>query len=71
LDKSLDMTVTLPYTTSGRTARVDRETTGDRITLPLKGTVTKPRLDTAKLLEQQLQKQLEEQLRKGLENILR
>jgi hypothetical protein len=71
LDKSLDMTVTLPYTTSGRTARVDRETTGDRITLPLKGTVTKPELDTAKLLEQQLQKQLEEQLRKGLEDILR
>jgi hypothetical protein len=71
LDKSLDMTVTLPYTTSGRTARVGRETAGDRITLPLKGTITKPKLDTAKLLEQQLQKQLEEQLRKGLEGILR
>ncbi len=71
LDKSLDMTVTLPYTTSGRTARVGRETAGDRITLPLKGTVTKPKLDTAKMLEQQLQKQLEEQLRKGLEEILR
>jgi len=71
LDKSLDMTVTLPYTTSGRTARVGRETEGDRITLPLKGTITKPKLDTAKLLEQQLQKQLEEQLRKGLEEILR
>jgi hypothetical protein len=70
LDKSLDMEVTLPYTTSGRTARVGRET-GDRITLPLKGTITSPKLDTAKLLEQQLQKQLEEQLRKGLEGILR
>jgi len=71
LDKSLDMTVTLPYTTSGRTARVGRDTIGDRITLPLKGTVTKPKLDTAKMLEQQLQKQLEEQLLKGLEEILR
>jgi hypothetical protein len=71
LDKSLDMTVTLPYTTSGRTARVGRDTEGDRITLPLKGTVTKPKLDTAKLLEQQLQKQLEEQIRRGLEGILR
>ena len=60
LDKSLDMTVTLPYTTEGRTARVGRETRGRRIVLPLKGTVDKPQLDTAKLLEDQaIQKGLE------------
>lgn len=60
LDKSLDMTVALPYTTAGRTARVGRKVSGTRITLPLKGTIDKPQLDVAKLLEQQaVQKGLE------------
>jgi hypothetical protein len=67
LDKSLDMTVTLPYTTAGRTARVDRETRGARITLPLKGTLEKPELDTGKLLELQG----EDLLRRGLEEIFK
>jgi hypothetical protein len=71
LDKSLDMTVTLPYTTAGRTARVGRETSGARIALPLKGTVDKPKLDMSKFLELQLKGQLEEQLQRGLENILK
>ena len=71
LDKSLDMTVTLPYTTTGRTARTDRETSGARITLPLTGTVDKPQLDTGKLIELQLKGQLEEQLRKGLGDIFK
>lgn len=71
LNKSLDMTVTLPYTSAGKTARVGRKTVGERITLPLKGTITKPELDTAKLLQDQVKQQLEEQLRRGLEGILR
>jgi hypothetical protein len=75
LDKSLDMTVTLPYTTEGRTARVGGETRGTRIVLPLKGTVDKPQLDTGKLLELQLKKTIEEQgeelLRRGLEEIFK
>ena len=71
LDKSLDMTVTLPYTSAGRTARIGRETAGRRITLPLKGTVDKPQLDTGKLLEEQLKGQVEEQLRRGLEEIFK
>ena len=71
LDKSLDMTVILPYTTTGRTARTDRETSGARITLPLTGTVDKPQLDTGKLIELQLKGQLEEQLRKGLGDIFK
>jgi hypothetical protein len=60
LDKSLDMTVTLPYTTAGRTVRIGRETPGKRITLPLKGTADKPELDMGKLLEDQV-------IEKGLE----
>ncbi len=71
LDKSLDMTVTLPYTTRGETARVGRETRGRRITLPIKGTVDKPELDLGKLLEEQLKGGLEEQLRKGLEDLFK
>ncbi|MFC1793092.1 hypothetical protein ACFL3Q_05845 [Planctomycetota bacterium] len=75
LDKSLDMTVTLPYTTAGRTARVGGTTRGARIVLPLKGTVDKPYLDTSKLLELQLKKTIEEEgeelLRRGLEEIFK
>jgi hypothetical protein len=71
LDKSLDMTVTLPYTSEGRTARIGRETAGRRITLPLKGTVDKPQLDMGKLLEEQLKGQVEDQLQKGLERIFK
>ena len=71
LDKSLDMTVTLPYTTEGRTARVGGTTRGARIVLPLKGTVDKPYLDTDKLLELQLKEQGEELLRRGLEEIFK
>ncbi len=71
LDKSLDMTITLPYTTRGRTARLGRETSGQRIQVPLKGTIDKPELDLGKLLEGQLRQQLEDQLRKGLEELFK
>jgi cytoskeletal protein RodZ len=59
LDKNLNMTVTLPYTMGGRTARVG-EKTGDRISLPLTGTIDNPKLDVGKLLEEQA-------IKKGLE----
>ena len=68
LDKSLNMTVTLPYTMSGRTARTG-EKTDERISIPLTGSTDKPKLDTGKLLEEQLKKQLEEQLKKGLDKL--
>ncbi len=68
LDKSLNMSVTLPYTTEGRTIRIGRES-ARRITLPITGTVDKPQLDVGKLLEDQLKQEAEEQLRKALEDI--
>jgi hypothetical protein len=71
LDKSLNMTVTLPYTTAGKTARVGKEVEGERISLPLKGTVDKPELDVGKLLEEQLKQQLQERLMKELEGVLK
>jgi len=69
LDKSLNMTVTLPYTLKGRTARVGKEPVGERISLPLRGTTDKPELDVGKLLEEQLRKRLEQELQKGLEKL--
>lgn len=71
LDKSLNMTVTLPYTTRGTTVRVDRQPIAPRITLPLKGTVDKPTIDVGKLIESQAEQQLEDQLKKGLEKLFR
>ncbi|MCX5636682.1 MAG: hypothetical protein NTX52_03180 [Planctomycetota bacterium] len=67
LDKSLNMTVILPYTMEGKTARIGRETIGQRISLPLKGTLDKPELDMGKLLEEQLKQKLLE----GLDKLLR
>jgi hypothetical protein len=60
LDKSMRMNVTLPWTRNGQ-----------RIMLPLKGTVDKPQIDVGKLVEDQLQQELERQIKKGLEKILK
>lgn len=68
LDDSLDMTITLPYTWSGRTARVDRPS-GDRIQLPLTGSLSEPRLDTERFLKDQLRQQIEKQIHRGLEEL--
>ncbi len=75
LDKSLNMTVTLPYTTGGETARAGKETSGRRITLALKGTLDRPEIDLGKVLEEQLKQELEEQLQEklleGLDKLLK
>jgi hypothetical protein len=75
LDKSLNMTVTLPYTTKGETAKLDRETTGRRITLVLRGTLDKPRIDVGKVLQEQLNQELGGQLKgkllEGLDKLLK
>jgi hypothetical protein len=67
LNGDLNMTVVLPYTTEGKTARIGRETVGQRISLPLKGTLDKPELDMGKLLEEQLKQKLFE----GLDKLLK
>jgi hypothetical protein len=67
LNGDLNMTVILPYTTEGKTARIGRVTAGQRISLPLKGTLNKPKLDLGKLLEEQLKQQLLE----GLDKLLK
>lgn len=58
LDKSMNMTVTLPFKHNGQ-----------RISIPLKGKVNKPRIDTEKLLQEQLQQELQKQIEKGLKGL--
>jgi len=61
LDKSYDMTVILPWTLSGRTARIGKDTGAERIELRLKARAgEKPELDLRKLLERQA-------IKKGIE----
>jgi len=59
-DKSLKMTVTLPYAVSGQ-----------RISVPITGTIDSPKPDFGTLLEDQLKTRLQEELRKGIERLLK
>jgi hypothetical protein len=56
LDKRLDMNVTLPYRFGGGTVRTGESAT-DRITLPVEGTLDKPKINVQKLLETEAIKQ--------------
>jgi len=59
-DGKLDMTVTLPWTLRGRTARVGRDRdAGPRIDVSLTGTIDRPKLDLGRLLQDQVFKALE------------
>jgi hypothetical protein len=60
LNGILDMTVVLPYTIEGRTVRVGQPETGQRLAVPLTGTLDKPELNLEKLLQLQLQQGLEQ-----------
>jgi hypothetical protein len=70
LDKSLNMVVTLPYTAKGEAVRIGKKVEGARISLPLTGTINKPKLDLGRLLEGQLKQQLEERLKEELKGKL-
>ena len=58
LDKSMNMVVTLPFKLNGQ-----------RISIPLKGKVNRPEIDTEKLLQEQLQQELQRQIEKGLKEL--
>lgn len=59
LDGRLNMTVILPWTMQGRTVRIGQEQRGQRIEVPLKGTISRPELDLERLLQNQLLRGLE------------
>lgn len=65
---ALNLTVVLPYTVEGRTVRVGQEQgAGERIVVPLTGTISKPQLNLQELIKSQLQQQLQ----KGLEELFK
>ena len=70
LDKSLDMTVTLPLTVAFKTAKIGADS-DVRIPVPIGGTLDEPTVDLSRLMEEAGKKILEEELRKGLDRIFR
>jgi hypothetical protein len=65
LNEKLDMSVLLPYTIDGRTARVgDKEQMDKRVSVPLTGTLSAPQLNIQKLLETQVLQGLGELFKK-------
>jgi hypothetical protein len=72
LDKSYDMTVVLPWTLSGRTARVGEDVGGERIKLRLKTSAgAKPELDLGGLLQEMQKQLLKDAVRRGLEELFK
>ena len=56
LDKSIDMEITLPYTFAGSTIK-SGEIATDRVSLPIEGTLDKPKINMQKLIEGEALKQ--------------
>lgn len=71
LDKSLNMTIVLPYTMRGKTVRVGQEYSGKRMEVSLGGTLDKPELNVGKLLEDQLRHQIGDKLLEKLGELLK
>lgn len=70
LNKALEMDIQLPLTLSGEIVKAG-DSAANRITLPIEGTLTSPKINTAKLIEKQGQKLIEDTIRKGLDNLFR
>ncbi|MCI0500061.1 MAG: hypothetical protein L0Y36_10375 [Planctomycetales bacterium] len=70
VDKSLAMDVQLPWTLSGSTVRTG-EQASSRVTLPLEGNLTSPKINPGKLIEKQGQQIIEQEIRRGLEGIFK
>ena len=71
LDKTLEMNVTLPYTIEGDVVDTESESSGERIVLPLRGTVDKPELDVGSMIQQQFKDRLKQELEKGLKDLFK
>ena len=70
LDKRMALTIELPWTYGGRTARVGDESS-NRIKLSVLGTVDDPRINTDKLIEEAARKILEREAGKLLEELFK
>ena len=65
-DERLNMTVSLPFTLTGRTVRIGQSHEEQILPIPLTGTLRRPRLDLDRLLQDELQ----DQLIRGLNRLL-
>lgn len=70
LDKTLNMSITVPYGPSGK-VKTGEVQTAARYSVPLRGTTDNPKLDVGKLLEDIAKKQLESELKKSLEGLFK
>lgn len=64
--EAIDMNVLLPYTTTGQTVRVDRDFSGRRISIPMRGTIGDPDIDVAGAIGRTI---IDDALRRGLERL--
>lgn len=71
LDQSLAMSVQLPWTIGLDSVKTDRPAQQERIIAPIKGTLSKPELDTTRFLEIQGRMLIEQEVRKQLERLLK
>jgi hypothetical protein len=70
LDKMMSMTVTLPWTIAGETAKVGQDVS-DRIKLAIEGPVNAPKLNTDKLIQETGKQVIEQQLDKALKDLFK
>jgi hypothetical protein len=68
LDHSLSMEVTLPWTQEFDNVKTGQPS-ADRITVPIEGSLDRPRIDTGKFIEQQGRQLIENELKKQLERL--
>lgn len=70
LDRKLNLTMKLPWTTGGQTVKTGREA-ANRITLPVGGTIDKPQIDWGKVLQYNLENVLQREIQDQLERIFK
>ncbi len=70
LDKMMSMSVTLPWTVAGQTAKAGQEVS-NRIKLAIEGPVNAPKLNTDKLIQETGKQVIEQQLDKALKDLFK
>jgi hypothetical protein len=70
LDKTLSMTVKLPWTTDLHSVKSDRSSQ-DRITVPIEGPLDHPKIDTKKFIEKQGKQLIEQEIMKQLDRLFK
>lgn len=70
LDKTLSMTVQLPWTTDFHSVKTDRPSQ-DRITVPIEGSLDHPEIDTTKFIEKQGKELIEQEIMKQLDRLFK